>query len=307
MNVNINLNDLIKELISKTTYEKLDMFDGFDKYLMVMRQTKSEATYNCYRSHANTIIKDLADLKITYFNQIEDKVIFQYVDLMRGRKCKNSSINKNIELLIRCYKYLAKMGFIPSQEFQFQHLKETTPEIVIIDEVSLDKILTHANTLCDKSKLIILLLISTGMRRAELARIRLENINYQKNRIYLIDTKCGNGRYCFFDPTLKDLIIKVGSNNKTYLFEDSFGNHISYNSISMIVKRIAKTLNIPKLSPHKLRHTYATTLLKNGVNIGALRLLMGHSSLAVTHRYLDFTSDELENINTEFNPLSKLV
>ena len=74
----------------------------------------------------------------------------------------------------------------------------------------------------------------------------------------------------------------------------------------MILKRISKTLEIPNLSPHKLRHTYATTLLKNGATIGVLRLLMGHSSLAITHRYLDYTSDELENVNTTLNPLSKL-
>ena len=46
-------------------------------------------------------------------------------------------------------------------------------------------------------------------------------------------------------------------------------------------------------------------LLKNGANIGSVRLLMGHSSLSVTHRYLDFTSDELDLINTSCNPLSK--
>lgn len=306
MNVNINLNDLIRELISKTTFEKIDLFSGFNQFLAIQKQTKSDGTYNCYKSHANTIIKDLADINVIFFNQIDDKVIFQYSDILKGRGCKNATINKNIELLIRCYKYLSSINLLPEQKFQFQHLKETLPEIRIVDEKALIKILDYSKSLCDKSKLIIHLLISTGIRRAELAKIRLENINYDKNRIYLIDTKSGTGRYCFFDPSLKDLIIKVGLSNKTFLFEDVHGNHISYNSISMIIKRISQTLNIPNLSPHKLRHTYATTLLKNGANIGAVRLLMGHSSLAVTHRYLDFTSDELENVNTNLNPLSKL-
>lgn len=306
MNVNINLNDLIKELISKTTFEKIDLFTGFNQYLMIQKQTKSDGTYICYRSHANTIIKDLSDLNIVYFNQINDEIIFRYQDVLKGRGCKNATINKNIELLIRCYKHLSKLGLLPEQNFQYQHLKESLPELKIIDEKSLLKILQYSDTLSDKSKLIVKLLISTGIRRAELARIRLENINFNKNRIYLVDTKSGIGRYCFYDPSLKDLIQTVAKDNKTYLFEDYIGNHISYNSISMILKRISRTLNIPNLSPHKLRHTYATVLLKNGVNIGALRILMGHSSLAITHRYLDFTSDELENLNTVANPLSKL-
>lgn len=308
MNVNINLNDLIKELYSRTSFDQIEISDGFDKFLMVTKQTKSEGTYLCYKSHARTIFKDLCDLKVIFFNQINDNIIFQYQEVLKCRGCKNSTINKNIELLIRCYKYLVKLGILPAQEFQYQHLKESLCEITVIDEETLIRIFQYADsTLSDKSKLIVFLFLSTGIRRAELARIRKENINLTNNRIYLVDTKCGTGRYAFYDPALKDLILRVAENNKTYLFEDEFGNHISYDSISSIIKRISKRLDIPHLSPHKFRHTYATMLLKNGVNIGQLRLLMGHSSLAVTHRYLDFTSDELEDINTKNNPLAKLL
>lgn len=305
MNVNINLNELINALISKTSFQTLEIEDGFDKFLLMTRHTKAEATHGCYRSHAKTVINDLASLGIKYFNEIDDKVIFQLVDLLRGRGCKNSTINKNIELLIRCYQHLAKLGFLPNQEFQYQHLKESLPDIVVIDEKQLKRIIEHTNSLCSKSKLIILLLLCTGMRRAELARIRIENINLKHNRIYLSETKCGGGRTVFYDPSLNELIVNVMRNNQTFLFEDEFGCHASYNSISMIIKRVAAALNIPKLSPHKFRHTYATMLLKNGANIGVVQKLMGHSSLSVTHRYLDFTSDELNEINTVCNPLAK--
>ena len=305
MNVNINLNDLINTLISKTSFGSLEISDGFDKFLQMTRHTKAEATHDCYKSHINTTIKDLASIGIRYFNEIDDKVIFQLVDLLRGRGCKNSTINKNIELLIRCYKHLAKLGYLPEQQFQYQHLKESLPDIVVINEQQLKRIINHVNTLSDRSKLMILLMICTGMRRAELARIRIDNINLKTNRIYLIDTKCSGGRSVFYDPSLKELIAREMVNNTTFLFEDKFGDHVSYNAISMVVKRIAHTLDIPKLSPHKFRHTYATMLLKNGANIGVVRLLMGHSSLSVTHRYLDFTSDELDKVNTECNPLAK--
>lgn len=305
MNVNINLNELINALISKTSFSSLEISDGFDKFLLMTRHTKAEATHQCYKSHAHTVINDLASLDIKYFNEIDDKVIFRLVELLRGRGCKNSTINKNIELLIRCYKHLAKLGFLPNQEFQYQHLKETLPDVTVIDENQLKRIINYANTLCDKSKLIILLLLCTGMRRAELARIRIENINLKNNRIYLIDTKCGSGRTVFYDPSLNPIIETLIENNKTYLFEDKYGYHASYNSISMIIKRVAAALDIPKLSPHKFRHTYATMLLKNGANIGVVQKLMGHSSLSVTHRYLDFTSDELNEVNTICNPLAK--
>lgn len=305
MNVNINLNDLINTLVSKVSYEPLELRDGFDKYLLLIRQTLAESTYKFNKSHAKTIIKDLAEEGIIYFNQIEDKVIFRYVEELRTRGCKNSTINKNIELLIRCYKHLEKLGFVPSQEFTYKHLKETLPPIVIIDEVKLKKVLDYTSTLNDRSKLLILLMISTGMRRSEIAKVRIENIDIKRNRIYLIDTKCDVGRYVHYDPSVKELIINFMKNNKIFLFENPDGSHISPNAISMVVKRIAGKLGITGLSPHKFRHTYATMLLKNGANIGSVRLLLGHSSLSVTHRYLDFTSDELDEINTSCNPLSK--
>ena len=306
MNVNINLNDFIRELYKATTYSEIDLFDGFDKYLLHVKQSQSEGTATCYKSHAMTVIKDLNDLNIINCNQIDNTAVFRYIDLQRGRGCKNSTINKRIQLLLRCYKYLAKIGVVPSQEFEFTKLKETVPQLVVVDEPTLKRILKHITTLCDKSQLLVLLMISTGVRRTELSKIRLENINYERNRIYLLDTKCGSGRYIFYDPGINDLIKRVAEGNKNYLFEEPNGEHISVNAISMVVKRIATHLNIKGLSPHKFRHTYATMLLKNGANIGAVRLLMGHSSLSVTHRYLDFTSDELENTNTSFNPLAKI-
>lgn len=306
MNVNIDLNDLIKTLVDKASFNSLELTDGFDKYLSLTRHTHAEETYKCYKSHSQTVVKDLAKEGIIYFNQIEDKVIFRYVEKLKLRGCKNSTINKNIQVLTRAYKYLAKLGFLPVQDFTFKQLKETLPPIVIIDEPKLKKILDYSKTLSDRSNLLILIMVSTGIRRTELSKVRIQNIDIQHNRIYLIDTKSGIGRYVQYDPTLKDLILRVSSLNQTFLFENPDGSHITPNAISMVVKRMAEKLGISGLSPHKFRHTYATMLLKNGANIGAVRLLMGHSSLSVTHRYLDFTSDELDNINTLCNPLAKV-
>lgn len=78
------------------------------------------------------------------------------------------------------------------------------------------------------------------------------------------------------------------------------------NAIGKVVNRMGHVLGIPKLTPHKFRHTYATRLLKNGADIGTVRILMGHSSLEVTHRYLDYTDDEIQLSNIKFNPLSEI-
>lgn len=96
MNVNINLNDLINALISNTSFSSLEIADGFDKFLLMTRHTKSEATYQCYRSHANTVIKDLASINISYFNEIDDKTIFRLVELLRGDAVKTLQLIKTL-------------------------------------------------------------------------------------------------------------------------------------------------------------------------------------------------------------------
>ena len=308
MNVNINLDTFIRELYAKTTYQNIDLFDGFDKYLMKIKQQKSEGTYLCYSTHSVTIIKDLNKISVFYWNQIDNEVISKYVNMMQLRKVSNATINKRVNLIIRAYKYLAKNSILPATEFDFESLKEQQKEIEIISEQNLIRIINYAKeNLCTRSRLIIFLLIATGIRRSELAKIRVSNINFSKNRIYLIETKSMKSRYCFFDDEIKELIKNVIKDEEQfYLFENNDRSRITVNAIGKVVNRMGHVLGIPKLTPHKFRHTYATRLLKNGADIGTVRILMGHSSLEVTHRYLDYTDDEIQLSNIKFNPLSEI-
>lgn len=141
-----------------------------------------------------------------------------------------------------------------------------------------------------QNRLIIMLLLDTGVRRNELLHIELKNIDLINNRILLTETKTKKDRYVFFrDETKYKYIIpymKTISSSK-YLF------NISSNGFMSLFERIKKRLNFSKFHAHMLRHTHATLLLKNNANLELIRILLGHSNLNTTKKYLHSNLDML--------------
>ena len=158
-------------------------------------------------------------------------------------------------------------------------------------------------------QLMIYLLIGTGIRRNELVNIKISNINFKTKSIYLEFTKSGKPRYCYFNDKIEQLILKQIENNRSiknpYLFALGDG-HISKQSVTSMLFKLKKDLNIDVLSSHKFRHLYATQLLKNGADIFTVKELLGHANLKMTQRYLDFTNEEIKENNFKYNPLNNL-
>ena len=134
-------------------------------------------------------------------------------------------------------------------------------------------------------------------------------ISINENRITLDFTKTGKPRYCYFDSKIESLILKQIELNKStknpYLFALGEG-HIDKQSVSSMLFKLKKDLGIDILSTHKLRHLYATQLLKNGADIYSVKELLGHQDLEMTQRYLDFTNEEIKKNNFKYNPLNNL-
>lgn len=81
-------------------------------------------------------------------------------------------------------------------------------------------------------------------------------------------------------------------------------SHIDKITVSSMLTKLKKDLDIDILSSHKFRHLYATQLLKNGADIFTVKELLGHKDLKITQRYLDFTNDEIKKNNFKYNPLN---
>lgn len=299
----------MKELYEKAQLNIKDMSisAGFAKFLFYVKTQYSPGNYRHIQSHLRTLTKDLDLLDITMFSQVTNDLLFELCNILVERGCSAPTINRRLQLLIRIHKFLAEEDLLTPYNFKYRKLKELEPHVEMVSEEDLLRILEHIEKyLCTRSQLVVMMLLTTGVRRSELTRIKMRHVDLENKQIFLDDTKTKKARYLFLTDEVIELIKGCSLDNVTYLLEDDNHQQMTPNAISMIIKRIGLALDIPKLSPHKFRHSYATILLKNGCDVESLRRLMGHSSLKMTIRYLNYTNDELKQANLKFNPLYHL-
>lgn len=150
-----------------------------------------------------------------------------------------------------------------------------------------------------RNKLILTLLYSTGLRVSELIKLKIPSID-EKERTIRVRGKGEKDRIVIFDDNTLDLIheyLDKRNMDSEYLFLSQEGNTLSSRYIQLMIKEYAKTAEITKkVTPHVLRHSFATHLLKNGVDIRAIQQLLGHSNLSTTQIYTSVDMHTLKNV-----------
>jgi site-specific recombinase XerD len=143
------------------------------------------------------------------------------------------------------------------------------------------------------------LLYDTGLRISELLSLQVRDIDFDTSTIHVKITKTKNERYVFFTTKSKSLLKKLITMNKdsNYLFINYKRNkRMTVNNVQKVCFRLEQSLNLPyRVRPHRWRHTFATTFLKNGGDLETLRLILGHSNLKTTQLYLHLDKDHLHS------------
>jgi integrase/recombinase XerD len=174
------------------------------------------------------------------------------------------------------------------------------PEVLTREEVS--KLINSAET--RKSRLILSLLYSSGLRVSELVNLKPQDINFAENIGWVRGGKGSKDRMFTLSSNLAGEIkeyLKRKENSK-YLFSEE--DPLTTRNIQKIVKQLRTKADIQKkITPHTLRHSFATHLLENGTDIRMIQALLGHSSLNTTQIYTHISSDQIKKIQ---NPLDVL-
>lgn len=228
---------------------------------------------------------------------------------MQSINNKASTINKMIGAIKTLISYLEDLELINPVNIKIKKLKEEIPKIETIDIKTLQMVIDELKYHHSKQhQLIFQLFIGTGIRRTELIHIKRNNIDFINNSIYLERTKTGQTRFIYFDNLIKELIlneIKIKPKSE-YLFVNHDGQQLTTSAIDSLFLRIKKELNILVLSPHKLRHTYATMIMQKEKDIEQVRLLLGHTTYDMTKRYLHLSNEQLKETSLNSNPLNSL-
>lgn len=290
------------------------MINEFLKYIEI-EKNYSDNTIISYR-------KDLEEYE-TYLKEknknIKDtdyKFIRSYLTYMFDKKYEKKTISRHISTLRSYYKFLfeeKKIKKNPMELISNPKLDKKLPNFLYYDELEiLLNIPDKSTTLGLRDALILELLYSTGIRVSELINIKMKDIN-RSNKKILIFGKGSKERYVLYGDVLSnllDLYINESRNklnkNSDYLILNKNGNKITDRGIRLIISKILKQGSLDfHVSPHTLRHTFATHMLENGADLKSVQELLGHENLSTTQVYTHITNERLRNVYLNTHPRAK--
>ena len=289
------------------------LINEFLVYLKIDRKY-SKNTIMTYQNSLNKFSTYIEN-KIAIKN-INTKDIEKYISIIK-EKMDEKSISNNISALRSFYKFLVIEEKIKENPLDFISIpkhKKTLPTVLTLEEI--DKLLDiNIITAYDaRNKAVLELLYSTGMRVSEVINLKCSDVDLinayaktigkgKKERIIPLGDYAINALEEYINIHRPRLLKKKINN---YLFLNNHGTPISRQSLFIIINKLANNKNIKtKISPHTLRHTFATHLLDSGADLRSIQELLGHSDLSSTQIYTHVSRKKLEENYKNFHPHGK--
>lgn len=254
--------------------------------------------------------KDLADFfcfvkkrKIDYL-KLDRYDVREYLKYLDEKKLKNSTIARRISAIRSFYNYLLNNKIVSNNIFnniRNPKLEKRLPNYLSYEELA--KILDSIDISSDiglRNRLLIEMFYATGCRVSELINIKMVDIN-KSNRTIKIMGKGSKERIVYYGDYAADYLEKYlasGFNkNSGYLFLNDKKEKLTVQEVEAIVHKLVLDLSLKThVTPHTLRHTFATHLLNNGADIKSVQELLGHASLNTTGIYTHISSDRLKEV-----------
>ena len=287
--------------------ELVESIELVEEYLTSLRTERNLAD-NTLKNYSNDLYSFFKYLKISY-KDIRARQVRRFLAHLTEEGYRASSRKRKLMSIKGFYKFLElenEISINPLKKIITPKLERRLPSFVSLTEIML--MLEKGESDDEKfvrNRLIILFLFNTGLRVSEF--VSIEKKNLQENGQIRILGKGGKERITIFKDLeiLQETLDFIRENSEIYLFESKPKIPLSVSQIQRIVRRYGEYAGIPNLSPHKLRHSFATNLLKEGMNIRYLQILLGHESLNTTQIYLDVSisdiQQEIEKIRENIN------
>ena len=251
----------------------------------------SKHTVSAYVNDLEEFNKFLNINRVKLNEKLNYSFVRQWIVELSENGLSSRSINRKISSLKSYFNFLIAINKLNVSPLKLHRNLKVEPKIIIpFNEREMDKVFEVFNNnsgKLDRDFLIIEILYSTGIRRDELINLKFEDIYFEQGLIKVLG-KRNKERLVPVLPNLLSKIKKYNSNNSinSYLFKSKNGKKISPSTIYRIVKKYFRQISSKnKISPHVLRHSFATHMINNGADINSVKEILGHSSLASTQIY----------------------
>jgi integrase/recombinase XerD len=288
------------------------------RYLVFLQMEKglAENTLISYKQDLQKFNAYLRQKKLDYIGISED----QALDFIKTESLKGSSFATQahlITVLKGFYKFLIvedKMDYNPISNIASPKKWKTLPKYLTIEQVSqLLELPDLKKPLGLRDKAILELMYATGLRISEVINLKSDNL-YMEDTFLRVLGKGGKERVIPFGEKAREhlqnyladarpLLLKNKLSDNIFL--NRFGEPISRMGLWKVIKGYAKTLGVySTLTPHTLRHSFATHLLEKGADLRSIQLMLGHSNISTTEIYTYVAKSRVKKIYDQFHPRS---
>ena len=291
--------------------------DTFFNYLNVERSL-SDNTLAAYSRDINKFIDFIEKSGASALSSIKSSDILKYLTHLRKSKISVRSSTRNLSALKTFFKFLSREKFIsndPTINIDTPKIYKKLPSYLTKSEV--ESLLAAPDTGTKagiRDKAIFEMFYATGIRVSELVTLKIESLNFNvgfvnvfgkgsKERIVPLSGSCISWTRQYLDE-VRDGMIKNKLRDKGYLFVNSLGGgSMSRVGIWKIVKKYALISGIHKnITPHMLRHSFATHLLENDADLRSVQMMLGHSDISTTQVYTHISNERMKKVYNKFHP-----
>ncbi|MGV6943642.1 tyrosine-type recombinase/integrase [Sphingobacterium kyonggiense] len=250
------------------------------------------------------------------FEEVDYKFLRYYFSTMREQGKEASSVNRAISSIKSYYKFLVREELLSKNPSSLLKALKTPKKLpVVVEQEKMLKLLeqmdAEAEDFEDRRDFIVLeLLFGTGIRLAELLKIKENDIDFYNKKILILG-KRSKERFVPIHMTLLEELNKYLQEKKATSFQNNSAELIvtkegkpAYPKLiySIVKKYLSRITSQQKRSPHVLRHSFATTLLDNGADLNAIKELLGHAGLSATQVYTHNSAERLKSIYKQAHP-----
>ena len=281
---------------------------SFLNYLLVDKGL-SNNTVKAYEADISSFFQWLDNEDLKYKNLQEDHVN-QYISFLFQRKMRSSSVNRKISSIKSFYIFLVKRNFVknsPLNDLVTPKQEKYLPESM--SEAEVDKLLNSpdvSNKIENRDKAMIEMLYATGMRISELVNLKITDVD-MKRCVVKVFGKGSKERLVPFGETaldsLKSYLNEREQSSSKEIFLSNRGKKMTRVAFWQRVKIYLVRENLKNsISPHTLRHAFATHLLNRGADLRSVQLLLGHSDLSTTQIYTHIAKQRLSDVLKKHHP-----
>lgn len=287
-----------------------------EKFIGAMRVERglSDNTLQSYKSDLKTLC-DFLDKREKGLLAIDRDNLIDALSQMKDEGRKDSSIARFMSSLRGFFKFAMAEGLLkqdPTAHLEARKAWQSLPRFLSQEEV--DRLLEQPdlNTeIGSRDRAMLEVLYATGVRVSELVNLKMSDIDLEAGVLNCLGKGNKQRRIPIGRSAISHLknyfIVRhklLKGNQSDLLFIEQAAKPVARQKFWKIIKRYGGSANLGHVTPHMLRHTFATTLLENGADLRSVQMMLGHSDICATQIYTHVTSDHLKSTYKQFHPRS---